>query len=122
MPDGRITVEVIENIGQIEIDQDNVTVNIEENPVEVTVGFSGPQGPKGDKGDPGEVQFSDLSYVHNQVSPEAIWTINHNLGFIPNITVVESSGDVVEGSYNYSSASTVVLTFIGAFSGKAYLS
>jgi len=44
------------------------------------------------------------------------------LGFIPNITVVDSGGTVVEGSYNYPNANTVVLTFSSAFSGKAYLS
>jgi predicted phage tail protein len=52
----------------------------------------------------------------------AVWNISHNLGFVPNITVVDSSGEVVEGSYEYPNATTVRLTFDGAFSGKAYLS
>jgi hypothetical protein len=41
---------------------------------------------------------------------------------VPNITVVDTAGTVVEGSYNYPNSNTVVLTFIGAFSGRAYLS
>jgi hypothetical protein len=41
---------------------------------------------------------------------------------MPNITVVDSGGTVVEGSYNYPNENTVVLSFNGAFSGKAYLS
>jgi hypothetical protein len=64
-----------------------------------------------------------LGYVHTQNSPSDVWNITHGLGFIPNITVVDSAGTVVEGSYSYSGdGNTVVLTFIGSFSGKAYLS
>lgn len=65
---------------------------------------------------------TNLGYVHIQSVPSSTWTITHDLGFMPNITVVDSGDNVVEGSYNYQSETTVVLTFDGAFSGKAYLS
>lgn len=81
-----------------------------------------PRGEQGPQGIPGEVQFADLSYVHTQNTPSTTWTINHGLQFVPNITVVDSAGTVVEGSYDYPNANTVVLSFSGAFSGKAYLS
>jgi hypothetical protein len=68
------------------------------------------------------VGSQELGYVHIQEVASATWTINHGLGFIPNITVVDTAGTVVEGSYNYSDLSTVVLTFVGGFSGRAYLS
>ena len=68
------------------------------------------------------VTNQELGYVHTQTTPLAVWNISHNLGFVPNITVVDSSGEVVEGSYEYLNATTVRLTFDGAFSGKAYLS
>lgn len=68
------------------------------------------------------VTEQELGYVHNQPSPALTWTISHGLGFIPNITVVDSAGTVVEGSYDYPNANTVVATFSAAFSGKAYLS
>jgi hypothetical protein len=54
--------------------------------------------------------------------PSSVWTVSHGLGFIPNITVVDSFERVVEGSYEYLNATTVRLTFDGSFSGKAYLS
>jgi hypothetical protein len=92
---------------------------VQDETVLVEIGVAGPQGAQGI---PGEVLFSDLSYVHTQSVPSETWTINHNLGFIPNITVVDSAGSVVEGSYNYPNSSTVELTFNGSFSGKAYLS
>ena len=68
------------------------------------------------------VGSQELGYVHIQSVPSAVWNITHGLGFTPNITVVDTAGTVVEGSYNYPNSSTVVLTFIGAFSGRAYLS
>ncbi len=102
-----VTVQIIENTS-------NVIVNEEQ--VDIIIGETGPQGPSG------QVNPSDLGYVHNQNVASSTWTISHGLGFIPNITVVDSAGSVVEGSYNYPNSSTVVLTFSGAFSGKAYLS
>jgi hypothetical protein len=64
----------------------------------------------------------ELGYVHIQEVASATWNITHGLGFTPNITVVDTAGTVVEGSYNYPNSSTVVLSFVGAFSGRAYLS
>jgi hypothetical protein len=62
------------------------------------------------------------AYVHNQASPATVWTINHPLSFIPNIAIVDSAGDQVEGEVRYVDADTVQLTFTAAFSGIAYLS
>jgi len=68
------------------------------------------------------VTTQELGYVHTQTMPSSVWTVSHGLGFIPNITVVDSFERVVEGSYEYLNATTVRLTFDGSFSGKAYLS
>jgi hypothetical protein len=123
MTDGRVTVELIENPITLDVSEENVIVSVTEQPVEVTIGFSGPQGPKGDKGDNGDVQIEDLSYVHTQNVASSSWSVTHGLGFIPNITVIDSAGSVVEGSYTYSGdGNTVTLSFSSPFSGKAYLS
>ena len=82
-------------------------------------------GPKTDSGwgSPTDLVGSqELGYVHIQEVASVTWNITHGLGFTPNITVVDTAGTVVEGSYNYPNSNTVVLTFIGAFSGRAYLS
>jgi hypothetical protein len=82
-------------------------------------------GPKTDSGwgSPTDLVGSqELGYVHIQSVPSAVWNVTHGLGFTPNITVVDTAGTVVEGSYNYPNSNTVVLTFVGAFSGRAYLS
>lgn len=116
-------VEIIENPTSLEVENNNIIVETNEEITSLIVGQSGPQGATGPQGLPGEVLFSDLSYVHAQNVAETIWTIHHGLQFIPNITVIDSAGSVVEGSYSYSSdGNTVTLTFSVPFSGKAYLS
>ena len=49
-------------------------------------------------------------------------TIVHNLGFYPNITVKDSTGDVVETGIEYSNTNQIMLTMAQPFSGTAYLS
>lgn len=90
-------------------------ITIDETPFVITLGTSGPQGAGG-------LQISDISYVFTQSSPANSWTIVHGLEFIPNITIVDSAGSVVEGDYSYPDENTVIATFVGAFAGKAYLS
>lgn len=85
----------------------------------VEVGITGPQGPSGADG---LGQPSDISHIHDQAVASDQWTIVHNLVFYPSITVVDSSGNVIEGSYNYQDENTIIASFSGAFSGKAYLS
>lgn len=88
-------------------------VPVEENVV-ITLGFSGPQGPPG--------QGQTVAHVFVQSLPISVWTIVHGLNFVPNITVVDTAGSVVEGDYSYPDENTIVATFKGAFAGKAYLS
>jgi hypothetical protein len=71
---------------------------------------------------PAEIVVPELAYAHTQGVSNATWTINHNLDFYPNVTVVDSAGTIVEGEIAYTSRNQVVLTFSAAFSGKAYLS
>jgi hypothetical protein len=94
--------------------------NIHVGSVTVEIGTSGPQGPQGPQGP--EAPIATLSYVHEQVSASTTWSINHNLTFIPNVIVVDSNNEVVEGSYSYPSSTSVVLSFSIPISGKAFLS
>lgn len=110
MPDAK--VYVVETDPEIHVVETNLHTVI------VELGVTGPQGPKGDPG----LSLLEISYVHTQSIASDTWTINHNLDFYPGITVVDSAGNVVEGSYTYQSPNTIVASFSGAFSGKAYLS
>lgn len=62
-----------------------------------------------------------LGYVFTQSTPAAVWTINHDLGKYPSVSIVDSANDEVIGEVNYTSTSQVVITFSAAFSGKAFL-
>lgn len=63
----------------------------------------------------------DRTFVYQQGVASDTWTIPHNLGKYPSVTVVDSTGRVVVGGTQYLDSNTVVLTFSGAFSGVAYL-
>jgi hypothetical protein len=62
------------------------------------------------------------SYVHDQAIPAATWNIQHNLGYFPNVTVVDSSERVVFGDVTYIDNNNITVDFAGGFSGKAYVS
>jgi hypothetical protein len=112
MPTSQILVD--ESEVAIEVVDQSVRVMAIEHPSIIVLGELGPQGI------PGANQV--LGYVFNQTSPLSQWTIVHGLDFVPNITVVDSAGSVVEGDYSYPNENTVLATFVGAFAGKAYLS
>jgi hypothetical protein len=159
MTDGQVKVEIIERPSVLSVNEENVTLLVNEEIVTLNLGITGPQGPKGSSilngsgepslylgelndfylntdtyelygpksasgwGTPVELALKeDLGYVHTQSIPSAVWNVSHNLGFVPNVTVVNSFGEVVEGSYTYTSNTAVELTFDGSFSGKAYFS
>lgn len=67
------------------------------------------------------LHISDVAYTHIQTSLSNVWEINHNLQFIPNITVVDLSGMTVEGERIYNSGS-VLISFSQPIAGAAYLS
>lgn len=71
---------------------------------------------------PPVVEAPALAYAYTQPTPSDVWVIDHNLGFYPNVTVIDSGGSTVEGEVTYPTIDQLQLTFSGAFSGVAYLS
>jgi hypothetical protein len=61
------------------------------------------------------------TFIFNQGVPAAQWTINHNLGRFPSVSVVDSAGNVVEGDVDFLSANEITVAFSAPFSGEAYL-
>ena len=73
------------------------------------------------------VARSTISYIHTQNQEASVWTINHNLGFVPSVSVMDFSGVNVECEIGYESENQVTLEFYQneepiAVSGYAYLS
>lgn len=128
-----VNVITSEDVTELEVIDEEVTILSVGNDITevITTGGIGPQGPpgadgadgaQGEPGEPGPPGPAGGTYHHIQSSPSAVWTINHNLGFYPNVTIVDSAGSVVEGDVTYPNTNTMVLTFTGGFSGDAYLS
>lgn len=74
-------------------------------------------------GAPGGTQpgTGDANYLHLQNTASAEWTINHNLGKYPSVTVVDSANDEVEGNINHISVNQLIVTFSAAFAGRAFI-
>lgn len=66
------------------------------------------------------VKNADKNYVHKQQVASSVWTVDHNLGKFPSITVVDSAGTIVTGEITLLTTEQAVISFNGAFSGKAY--
>lgn len=61
------------------------------------------------------------NYVFTQIASSDLWTINHNLGRHPSVTVVDSAGSFVVGEITYIDTNTLQINFSSEFSGKVYL-
>lgn len=61
------------------------------------------------------------AYTHTQVVAAAIWTINHNLGIRPSVSILDSGGNEVEADIVHTSANQLLIRFAIAISGLARL-
>lgn len=64
---------------------------------------------------------SASTFTWLQSIPLAVWTIAHNLGRFPAVTVVDTTGAVVEPDVKYIDSTTIQVTHGAAYAGKAYL-
>jgi len=65
--------------------------------------------------------IGDKSFIFTQANPTAVWTIQHNLGKFPSVSVVDTSNTMVEGLTDYIDDNNLTITFTAGFAGKAYL-
>ena len=70
---------------------------------------------------------SDVSYVHHQNSANTAWTVNHNLGKFPSVSIKFSSSDEVYSNVGafagviYTNENSLTINLAAAESGYAYL-
>ncbi len=74
------------------------------------------------QGPPGPQGAAQSTYVHQQAVPSAIWTIDHGLGFWPDVIVYDSSGREAEGAVLNPTLNRTTITFSAPFAGTARLS
>ena len=96
----------------------NVTVG-QSAPVSFAVNSMGVQGLQGAQGVTG---LAGGSFTHNQSTANTVWNIPHNLGFYPNVSVMDSSNRKVLTDINYVDQNNLQVIIANAFSGIAYLS
>lgn len=108
----------------------SLTSSVEENTAQGSKGEQGPPGPPGPSvADSVEwanvtnkpLSYPSTSYNHQQIAPSAIWTVIHNLGKYPSVTIADSGGNTVVGDVKHESLNKVVISFTAAFAGKAFL-
>jgi hypothetical protein len=61
------------------------------------------------------------SFTHNQTTTATSWTITHNMGKYPSVTIVDSANTYVVGQVDYINNNSLTVSFKSAFKGKAYL-
>ena len=65
-----------------------------------------------------------VKYVHTQSTVSNDWTITHNLGYFPNVTILDNENPprIVEADIRYLNTSSVRIIMNTSMSGTAYLS
>lgn len=70
----------------------------------------------------------DKNLLHTQSSSSATWTVNHNMGKYPSVSIVECNptanevdGDLVIGEVTYNSINQLTIKFASAIRGVAYI-
>jgi hypothetical protein len=116
------TVEQPANV--VVIDEETLTVEVQETSFDVVLaeaGVQGPSGATGSAGPAGPAGTSHDTYVHSQNVPASYWNIIHNLASYPSVSVIDSAGGLVIGDITYVSNNRLTITFSGSFSGQAFL-
>ena len=121
-PTGVIVVEQGSDV--VEVVRDEYVVEVIEGGQVGPAGPPGPEGPPGAPGEPGPAGppgESLVPYVHTQAALADTWTVVHNLGRHPSVTVVDTGDSVIIPSVHYVDDDELVVTFGAPTSGKAYL-
>jgi hypothetical protein len=99
--------------------------------VSVYTGTPGPTGPAGAAGStgstgatgaPGATGASGGSFVYTPADARTLYEISHNLGYQPNVMVIDSFGTEYFGTVVYTNTNSLTITFTSAVYATAYLS
>lgn len=64
---------------------------------------------------------SGIAYTHLQSVPNTIWTINHNLGMRPAVSILDTGGNEVEADVVHTNTNQLVIHFAIPIAGLARL-
>jgi hypothetical protein len=60
-------------------------------------------------------------YLYIQSSPSVTWTINHNLGYRPQVELRDTGNRVYEADVEHPNVNQTIVTHVAAFAGTAWL-
>ena len=61
------------------------------------------------------------TFIFTQPTPSIEWTVQHNLGKFPSVSVVNNNNILMYGKTTYVDTNNLIINFSAGFSGKAYL-
>ena len=61
------------------------------------------------------------TFTYEQGIASDTWEINHNLGRHPSVVIVDSANSVIEPDVEYVDDNNIIVRFVGAMTGTAYL-
>lgn len=71
-------------------------------------------------GAPAPPGSGDLNAAHHQVTPAAVWSVDHLLGKHPSCTAFDEAGNQIEGDVKHLSLNGLIITFNPPVAGWVY--
>ena len=110
-------VIVEQEINTITVEETDVSIEVIGETINIIgVGMQGPRGARGVPGPEGSVG----GHQYEQSQPASVWTIQHNLGRKPSVTIVIDDS-IAYASIEYETDDRVVIRFLVPKAGTAYL-
>ena len=125
-------IQVNQDINQVVVTEEVTQVVVSSTGVQGPIGPTGPTGATGATGATGPQgiqgvaglggHISDFSFVFEQQFGTMVWTVSHNLGYRPAVSVQDYGGTTIEGAVNHVDVNNLTISFTEVVSGYAYLS
>lgn len=120
-----ITIDNTQNIDTLVVEEQTEALQVELSVVDNVTGVLSVNGKAGhvtiDYPDINADPVNHVKYVHNQTTSSTQWNITHNLGFFPNVTVLDNENRIIEADTVYLNTNSVRIVMNVALSGVAYL-
>lgn len=120
-----VTIDTTQNIDTVIIEPTVESLQVELAVVDNVTGVLSVNGKTGnviiDYPDINPDPVNHVKYVHTQNTPSNQWNITHNLGFFPNVTILDNENRIIEADTQYLNINSVKIVMNVALSGVAYL-
>lgn len=120
-----ITIDATQNVDTLVIEEQTEALQVELSVVDNVTGVLSVNGKTGnviiDYPDINIDPVNHVKYLHTQSSASNTWNIAHNLGFFPNVSVLDNENRIIEADVQYLNINNVRIVMNVALSGVAYL-